>query len=398
MDDPGAPPPPPPPPPSAAAPDPDPAPPPGEGEGEGLGEEDRWVVVPAAEVEGADAPKVFHWEDLQQELARLWSLSAALQAAGDRKALLAARLDSALEARRAFLQQDNELAEMRQRLQEQSDRMGGLKVDTKKMSEEVEDRREQLCVKIRTLSVAGKTLAASHSKLEEAGKLLSGENGRGRLRNLDRKLRMRQQHMITQVAQIYPVRPLDEQSPDQKPSSVSNINKTKNFSGNAESMLPNGSQNRPLAILGLQLSKLSVKKTGYFSDKTELQKSATVLGYAAHAVSLIASYLNVPLRYPLRFGGSRSYVLDHAPSVEPSSVTSAGSFVPPSTSMRTMEFPLFYDGQETTRSAYAIFLLNKDIEQLLNYIGAESRGPRHVLANLKQLMTITQSQQYVSID
>jgi hypothetical protein len=54
------------------------------------------------------------------------------------------------------------------------------------------------------------------------------------------------------------------------------------FSGNAESVLPNGSQNRPLVILGLQLSKLSVKKTGYFSDKTEVQKSSTVLGYAAH--------------------------------------------------------------------------------------------------------------------
>jgi hypothetical protein len=27
--------------------------------------------------------------------------------------------------------------------------------------------------------------------------------------------------------------------------------------------------------------------------------------------------------------------------------------------MRTTEFPLFFEGQETTRSAYAIFLLNK---------------------------------------
>jgi hypothetical protein len=34
----------------------------------------------------------------------------------------------------------------------------------------------------------------------------------------------------------------------------------------------------------------------------------------------------------------------------------------------------------------------QDIEQLLNYIGAESLGPRHVLANLKQLTTIIQSQ------
>uniref|UniRef100_A0A0A9GDS2 Uncharacterized protein n=1 Tax=Arundo donax TaxID=35708 RepID=A0A0A9GDS2_ARUDO len=79
-------------------------------------------------------------------------------------------------------------------------------------------------------------------------------------------------------------------------------------------------------------------------------------------------------------------------------MTSVASSVPPSTIMRTMEFPLFVDGQETTKSAYAIFLLNKDIEQLLNYIGAESLGPRHVLANLKQLTTIIQSQQYVSID
>ncbi|XP_062198102.1 vacuolar protein sorting 38-like [Phragmites australis] len=368
----------------SAAPDPPPPPP----------EDDRWAILPASDAEGAYAPKVFHWEDLQQDLARLWSLSAALQAARDRKAHLAARLESALEARRAFLHQDNELAEMRQRLQEHADHMGDLKMDTKNVSEDVEDQREQLCVKIRTLSVASKTLGAARSKLEEANKLLSGENGRGRLKNLEQKLLMRQQHMITQVAQIYPVKPLDEQSPDHKPSLTSNIIKT----SNAESMSPNGSQNRPLAILGLQLSKLSVKKASYFSDKTEFQKSTTVLGYAAHAVSLIASYLNVPLRYPLRFGGSQSYVLDHAPSVEPSSITSVLSSVPRNTSMRTMEFPLFFDAQETTRSAYAMFLLNKDIEQLLNYIGAESLGPRHVLANLKQLTTIIQSQQYISID
>jgi hypothetical protein len=55
------------------------------------------VVVPASEVPGADAPKVIDWEDLQQELARVWSLSAALATARERKALLAARLQSALE-------------------------------------------------------------------------------------------------------------------------------------------------------------------------------------------------------------------------------------------------------------------------------------------------------------
>ncbi|CAN6380440.1 unnamed protein product [Urochloa humidicola] len=373
--------------PSSATPDPPrPSPP--------LEEGDGWVLLPPGEVEGVDAPKVIHWEDLQQELARLWSLSTALQASRERKARLATRLESAIEARRAFLQQDNELAEMRQSLQQHSDHLGDLKMHTKKSSEDVEDQRAQLCGSIRTLSVASKTLGTARSNLEEANKLLSGQSGRGRLKNLQQKLRMRQQYMVTQVAWIYPVRPLDVKSSDQKTGYAPSIIKT----SNAESILPDGSRKRPLAILGLQLSKPTAKKTGYFGDKTDFQKPSTVLGYAAHAVSLIASYLNVPLRYPLRFGGSRSYVLDHSPSVEPSSMTSVRSSAPQSTSMRMTEFPLFFDGQETTRSAYAIFLLNKDIEQLLNYIGAESLGPRHVLANLKQLTVIIQSQQYISTD
>lgn len=374
----------------------DPSPPDEEEEEEGGSSSSRWVVVPGSEVLGADAPKVVGWEELQQELARLWSLSAALAAARDRKAALAARLESALEARKTFLQQDNELAEMRQRVQSRADFLGELRMQTKELSANVEDRREQLCVKIRTLTVADKTAGAAQSKLQEPGALLSGDCGHGRLKSLERMLRMRQQYMIGQVAQIYPVRHLKEHSPIVKPGLNSSVVRP----GDADAISPNGSQNgqTALAILGLQLSKLSIKKTSYFSDKTEIQKSATLLGYVAHAVSLIASYLDVPLRYPLRLGGSHSYIIDHAPSIDPSIAPGVSSSTPSSTSMsmRATEFPLFFEGQETTRSAYAIFLLNKDIEQLLNHIGVESLGPRHVLANLKQLTTIVQSQQYIS--
>jgi hypothetical protein len=75
------------------------------------------------------------------------------------------------------------------------------------------------------------------------------------------------------------------------------------------------------------------------------------------AVSLIASYLKVPLRYPLRLGGSHSYIIDYAPSIEPTSDSSLNTEL--STSMKHVEFPLFLEGQETTRAAYAVFLLNK---------------------------------------
>lgn len=76
------------------------------------------------------------------------------------------------------------------------------------------------------------------------------------------------------------------------------------------------------------------------------------------AVSLIASYLEVPLRYPLRLGGSRSYINDYAPCIElPSSESFSNSL--PNTNLKPIEFPLFLEGQDTTRAAYAVFLLNK---------------------------------------
>ena len=56
--------------------------------------------------------------------------------------------------------------------------------------------------------------------------MLSAKNGHGRLKNMEQKLRKRQQYMVTQVAQIYPMRPLDEQSPGHKPGISTSIIKT----------------------------------------------------------------------------------------------------------------------------------------------------------------------------
>ena len=52
---------------------------------------------------------------------------------------------------------------------------------------------------------------------------------------------------------------------------------------------------------------------------------------------------------------------------------------------RRVEFPLFAEHAEGTRFAYAVFLLNKDLEQLLNAHGMLAVGPRHTLPNLKRL-------------
>ncbi|KAB5516152.1 hypothetical protein DKX38_026800 [Salix brachista] len=112
------------------------------------------------------------------------------------------------------------------------------------------------------------------------------------------------------------------------------------------------------------------------------------------AVSLIAYYLEAPLRYPIRLGGSNSYIIDFAPSVEATSSDLLSSTLS-TANIKPVEFPLFLEGQDTTRAAYAVFLLNKDLEQLLNYIGVRSLGPRHVLANLKELTRTIQSAEFL---
>ncbi|THU66888.1 hypothetical protein C4D60_Mb05t18930 [Musa balbisiana] len=341
-------------------------------------------------IEGADNPKIVDWEDLQQELARLWSLSSALGKAKERKASLARRLESIIEVRKESIRQHNELEEMKQKLEVKRLALSSSSMDLNKTSENVKNQKDRLSAAIRMLLVAGKTLDAGHQQLQEANRLLSGERGYGNLKNLQKLLRLRQQHMIIQVSTLYPVNGMNEQAFGETIDSHSD-----GYSNGS----PSPNESRPshsssLTILGLQLTILPSKKK-FFGDKKEVQKSASALGYVAHAVSLISSYLDVPLRYPLRLGGSRSYIHDYAPLVEMTSSDLVANLASTSMIAKPTEFPLFLEGQYTTRATYAIFLLNKDLEQLLNYIGVQSLGPRHVLANLKELMRIIQSEEYI---
>ncbi|KAK9124952.1 hypothetical protein Scep_013798 [Stephania cephalantha] len=342
-----------------------------------MGSEKNKPAEPAIE---SEAPKVIEWEELEQELARLWSLSSALNKSKDRKADLHRMLEPLIEVREESLRRSNELEEMRQKLESRRMLLGKLLMRSKDAAEVARNREEELNVGIRSLLVSGNALSGAHKKLKEANGLLAGERGHIHLKKLQKTLQDRIKHMVTQVSVLYPVKAIGSTQKEKlEPSFVAN--KSGNSSGS-------------LAILGLQLNSVPLRKVSFFSDKKEIQRSATALGYVAHAVSLISSYLDVPLRYPLRMGGSRSYISDHASlvaSASPDSLSNSTLF----TSSNRTEFPLFLEGQDTTRSAYAIFLLNKDLEQLLNFIGIQSLGPRHVLANLKELFKIIQFKEFI---
>ncbi|XP_057419581.1 vacuolar protein sorting 38 isoform X2 [Lotus japonicus] len=277
---------------------------------------------------------------------------------------------------------------MRQKLESKKMMMENMSIRSRLAKEDASKQEEQLSGAVQSLLVAGGTLSVSRRNLEESSRSLSEENGYVRLRNLQKILRMRQQYMTSQISTLYPVKilvgPAQEQELEAYPLGSP--------AGSSTGLKPINQGS--LTIQGLHLTMLSFRKMSFFTDKKEIQRSATALAYVAHAVSLVASYLQVPLRYPLRLGASRSHIIDNAPSVELTS-SEASSSVMSFTNAKHVEFPLFFDGQDTTRAAYAVFLLNKDLEQLLNFIGAKSLGPRHVLANLRELLRTIQSSAYI---
>ncbi|KAK9671488.1 hypothetical protein RND81_12G033100 [Saponaria officinalis] len=323
-----------------------------------------------------------HWEDYQQELARLISLSNTLQQSQQNKLFLQKKLDSIVQIEAESLSRKHELDEISQRVENKRLVLGNMLMQAKVVEEHAKTKAEHLSGEIKCLLVSGKYLTISQKRLQESNRLLAGEKGYARLSSLQKTLRARQQHMISQVSYIYPVKTLIGATQELELDLYSNGG-TQGTSGGS---VDEDRKKNPgmLSILGVQLSMRPFTQMSLFTDKNQIQKSTSALGFVAHAISLLALYLHVPLRYPLRLGGSHSYIKDCAPFFEPSSSGSSSNALV-SANKKCLEFPLFLDGQDATRVSYAIFLLNKDIEQLLNYVGVESIGPRHVLANLKEL-------------
>lgn len=335
-----------------------------------------------------DDVRLIDWEDFEHDLVRLSSLSSALNQAKEKKRNLQHKLESLLQFNGESLGRLNELEEMRQKLESKKLIMENMSIRSRLAKEDAGKQEEQLSGALQSLLVAGGTLSVTSRNLQETSRLLSEENGYVRLRKLQKILRMRQQYMASQISMLYPVKFLVEPAQEQELEAYP--------LGSSAGTPP---EHKPvnqgsLTIQGLHLSMLSFRKMSFFTDKKEIQKSATALGYVAHAVSLIASYLQVPLRYPVRLGASHSYIIDNAPSIELTS-SEASTSTKPFTNAKHIEFPLFLEGQDTTRAAYAVFLLSKDLEQLLNFIGAKSLGPRHVLANLRELFRTIQSSAFI---
>ncbi|XP_017438725.1 vacuolar protein sorting 38 isoform X3 [Vigna angularis] len=318
--------------------------------------------------------KVIQWEDFQHDLARLVSLSSTLDESKEKKRNLHHKLESLIQVNVESLGQLNELEEMRQKLESKKVVMENMSIRYRLAKEDANKQEEQLSGAVQSLLVAGGALSVCSRNLQESSRFLYDENGYVHMRKLQKMLRRRQQHMVSQISMLYPMKilvgPAQEQELEAYPSS--NLAAIKKMivgvllilrdlilhqhlhkEGTSAGLKPVNQGS--LTIHGLHLNVLIFRKLSFFTDKKETRESATALGYVAHAVSLVASYLQVPLRYPLRLCASHSYIIDNAPSTELTSEASSNA----NTNVKHVEFPLFLEGQDTTRAAYAVFLLNK---------------------------------------
>ena len=97
---------------------------------------------------------------------------------------------------------------------------------------------------------------------------------------------------------------------------------------------------------------------------------STALGFVAHCVSLLSRWLDIPLRYPIDLCGSRSSIIDEI-----------------SISIANPRFPLYMGrGIERTRFEYGLYLLNINLQHLLQHQGLDVIALRQTLPNLQVLL------------
>lgn len=151
---------------------------------------------------------------------------------------------------------------------------------------------------------------------------------------------------------------------------------------------PSSRDSSPGAALHFTIRGLSLPN-GAFASASSMHAPtcAAALGHAAHATSLLSAYLGVALPYPLAARGSASTASD--PIAQLATPAAMRAF--------PLYLPARYTGPASAaagtaagdRAAYAVFLLNKDVERLaLRAAGLRVADLAHTLPNLKYVLLV----------
>ncbi|KDE09491.1 hypothetical protein MVLG_00391 [Microbotryum lychnidis-dioicae p1A1 Lamole] len=207
-----------------------------------------------------------------------------------------------------------------------------LRLDIAEIESEFEQRKDELRQRRLRLDSARSMHEARAVGLDQQRALL--RQSEGACAKIRRAIEARREQLITLLTHMFPIEPV---------------------ATDGSSLL--------FSILSIPLPNSTYPPTS--SD----DHLSSALGYAAQVVSALAAYIGVPLHYPIKCLGSRSAVID------------------PISMMRgPRAFPLYGKGVDKYRFDYGVFLLNKDIEQLMYSQGLTVIDLRNTLPNLKALV------------
>ncbi|CAG8585070.1 8819_t:CDS:10, partial [Paraglomus occultum] len=248
---------------------------------------------------------------------------------------------------------------------------------------EQEELREKLRARAAAMEEARRRYHTGNEYLEESLRKL--ERDREALSATSSRLCDRQRELIADLLSIYPIEPAEP------------------------------------GTLMFTIRDLSLPNSAFHGFDDE--RIATALGFTCHLVRMIAYYLEIPLRFPITPMSSRSSIRDPISSSIPAPrqgyVSGHMAVVAPllylvdwlyvdfyeGGEIRLVDnnqlgalFPLFARGVDRYRFEYGVFLLNKNIEQLMNSQGLLVMDLRHTLPNLKYLILtlISTSSQQIS--
>lgn len=215
---------------------------------------------------------------------------------------------------------------LRAELHKQRHHLHVLEEEASHQQEGIDNRRNELIKKCEELQ-------KYKTKLTEMGKCYC--EFRESFLKTEAQLSFRRKQLISELSFIYPI----TMFPDQKGFSIhhAHLPNSENFSGHDETMI------------------------------------SVALGYVCHVVLMISLFLNVPLRYSVKFSGSRSTIIDHISVMIPDKVR---------------EFPLYTKGKDRKYFDYGVYLLNKNIAQLRIYCGLITKDLSATLPNLSSLIEL----------
>lgn len=251
----------------------------------------------------------------------------------------------------------------------------------------VEDIRMKQKIKLQALLNTAQALVQASGKVRLKKVALEGVSGQGTVDAMSQQVEARRAIILSEIRRMYHVckeGPLQDHGEEPQ---VENHMEQRWSGIESPSSSHQGSQHCSYTIRNCRVHddtwKHAFDKDGHHYDDPDADRETSIaLGYMAHIMQKISGYFDIPLRYPITFRGSYSIIRDNYNRDDE----------------KPREFPLYCESfKERPKYAIAVFLLNKDIVQILTHLCFLrdptqknldiQNSPNYIAQNLYNLLT-----------